>query len=84
MIHTYDPFERELPPSGYYRLTDGQEEVDIDSSDQRLRRDYRERYDEHQQNLERLCRELGLYLIDIATSDDMLKELKSGLGLQLR
>lgn len=84
IIHTYDPFERELPPAGFYRLTDGLEEVDIDSSDRLMRQQYRDRYDDQQQKLERLCRELGLYLIDIATSDDMLKELKSGLGLQLR
>ena len=84
MIHTSDPFERELPQSGFYRLTDGLERIDIDSSDSRLRQGYRDRYEQQQQKLERLCRELGLYLIDIATSDDMLKELKSGLGLRLR
>ena len=84
MIHTFDPFERELPQAGFCRLTDGIDSVDIDSADRRLQRRYRERYVAHQQALERLCRELGLYLIDIATNDDMLAELKTGLGLQDR
>lgn len=84
MIHTYDPFERRLPDGGYYRLTDGVDNLDIDTSSDRVRARYRERYDEHLQALERLCRELGLFLIDIATDDDMLTELKTGLGLQSR
>ena len=82
MIHVYDPFERELPDAGFCRLTDGADEIDFDSSDGSLRRQYRQRWDEQQQQLERLCRELGLYLIDISTADDMLAELKTGLGLQ--
>ena len=84
MIHVYDPFERELPDAGFCRLTDGVDEIGLDSSDERLRRQYRRRCAEQQQQLERLCRELGLYLIDIATDDDMLAELKTGLGLQAR
>ena len=84
MIHVYDPFERDLPEAGFYRLSDGNEEVGIDSADRRLRQRYRERYDENQQRLQRLCNELGLFLMDISTADDMLNQLKTGLGLQGR
>ena len=84
MIHTYDPFECRLPDGGLYRLTDGVDNLDIDTSSRRLREQYSKRYDEHQRDLEKLCRELGLFLIDIATADDMLTELKTGLGLQSR
>jgi len=84
MIHAYDPFERELPEAGFYRLTDGNEEVGIDSADPVLRQGYRERYDENQQRLRRLCNELDLFLMDISTADDMLSQLKIGLGLQGR
>ncbi len=84
MIHTYDPFERVLPPPGYYRVTDGRSSIDIDTASSKVCDRYRERYDQHQQALERLCNELGLYLLDIATDDDMLTELKTGLGLQGR
>ena len=84
MIHTYDPFERMLPESGYYRVTDGNSSIDIDTSSSSARAQYSERYDQHLQALQRLCNELGLHLIDIATNADMLTELKTGLGLQSR
>ena len=84
MIHTYDPLECALPPPGRYRVSDGDESVDIDTSNPDLRARYHERYAEQQQALGRLCNELGLYRIDIATDADMLTELKAGLGLQQR
>jgi uncharacterized protein (DUF58 family) len=84
MIHTFDPFECALPAPGYYRLTDGEHSVEIDTSISDIREQYRLRYDEQQQALRRLCNELGLFQIDIATDGDMLAELKSGLGMQSR
>lgn len=84
MIQSYDPFERDLPPPGYYRVTDGSASVNIDTASDRVREQYRERYQQQQEQLERLCNELGLYLVDIATDDDMLNRLKIGLGLQGR
>jgi uncharacterized protein (DUF58 family) len=84
MIQSYDPFERALPPPGYYRVTDGSASVNIDTASDRVREQYRERYQQQQEQLERLCNELGLYLVDIATDDDMLNALKIGLGLQGR
>ncbi len=84
LIHACDPFERDLPASGYYRVTDGDDSVDIDASQASLRERYRNRYDRHLHALERLCRELGLFLIDIATDGDMLVELQVGLGLRQR
>jgi uncharacterized protein (DUF58 family) len=84
MIHTYDPFERMLPEPGYYRVTDGSNSIDIDTSSSSVRAQYSERYDQQLQALQQLCNELGLFLIDIATNADMLTELKTGLGLQSR
>ncbi len=84
MIHTFDPFECALPAPGYYRVTDGEHSVDIDTANADIREQYRERYVAQQQALQRLCNELGLYQIDIATDGDMLSDLKAGLGLQGR
>jgi uncharacterized protein (DUF58 family) len=84
MIHIHDPLECMLPQAGYYRVTDGNSSIDIDTSSSSLREQYNERYEQQLQALQRLCNELGLFLIDIATDDDMLAELKSGLGLQSR
>lgn len=84
MLHCFDPFEQELPSAGYYRVTDGEDEVDIDTSSAKLRDGYRQRFEQHQQALQRLCDELKLYLIDMSTAEDMLGALKTGLGLQQR
>ena len=81
MIHCYDPLERALPPPGQYRVTDGRESVELDSAQPALRDRYSERYRQQQEALTQLCRELGLHQVDIATDDDMLLSLKSGLGL---
>ncbi len=84
MIHVHDPFERSLPEAGAYRVTDGDASVEIDADSERTRRRYRQRYAHRFARLERLCSELGLFLLDISTADDMLVELKHGLGLQGR
>ena len=84
MIHVLDPFERELPAAGNYRVTDGRDSVEIDASSASLRDRYHRRFETRQHALEQICRELGLFLIDIATDDDMLAALKTGLGLQQR
>ncbi|MCP4300555.1 MAG: DUF58 domain-containing protein [Gammaproteobacteria bacterium] len=84
MVHTFDPFECALPPPGYYRVTDGEHSVEIDTSNSDICEQYRERYDQQQQELKRLCNELSLFQIDIATNGDMLADLKSGLGMKGR
>jgi uncharacterized protein (DUF58 family) len=84
MIHVSDPFERNLPERGLYRVTDGVDSVSIDASDNAARKRYRQRYEAGRARLERLCQEPGLFLIDISTDDDMLLQLKAGLGMQSR
>ncbi len=84
MIHTYDPFECELPPPGYYRVTDGHSSIGIDTAQRSLRDQYSESFKHRWQMLKRICNELGLHQVDIATDADMLSELKIGLGLQSR
>jgi len=84
MLHTYDPFEQNLPPSGYYRVTDGDNNLDIDTSSRQIRDQYQQRFIDQQEALTRLCNELKLFHIDISTDADMLTQLKSGLGLGLR
>jgi uncharacterized protein (DUF58 family) len=84
MIHTYDPLEQELPPPGYYRITDGDSSVAVDTANPEVRAKYQQRYAEQQQEFQQLCNELGLYRLHIATDDDMITELRAGLGLRKR
>ena len=82
LLFTHDPLERELPPAGQYRLTDGVSELSIDSADRASRQQYHQRFSDHYQSIERLCNQLQLFLIDISTADDMLETLKTALGLR--
>jgi len=84
MIHTYDPLEQVLPAPGYYRITDGVSSVAVDTANPEVRAKYQQRYAEQQQKFQQLCIELGLFRLDIATDDDMIAELISGLGLRKR
>lgn len=84
MVRSYDPLDCALPPPGQYRLTDGKDSVDLDTSSNELRRRYQQRYERQQAAFSRLCTELGLFQIDIATDDDPLLELKAGLGMRNR
>ena len=82
LLFTHDPLEQALPPSGYYRLTDGSNELGIDSADRSSRKQYQQRFNRHYETIEQLCNQLQLFLIDISTADNMLDALKNGLGLR--
>jgi len=82
LLFTHDPLEQALPPSGYYRLTDGENELAFDSANNSSRQQYQQRFENHYAELEQLCNQLQLFLIDISTADDMLESLKSALGLR--
>jgi uncharacterized protein (DUF58 family) len=82
LLFTHDPLEQTLPPSGYYRLTDGENELAFDSANSSSRQQYQQRFESHYQALEQLCNQLQLFLIDVSTADDMLETLQSALGLR--
>ncbi len=82
LLFTHDPLEQALPPSGYYRLTDGSQELAIDTANQGNRDQYSGRFQRHYESLVKMCNQLQLFLIDISTEDDVLETLKNGLGLR--
>jgi len=81
MINISDPIEAELPASGSYKLTDGKNELQIQTSSKKTRDKYHQRYLTHQQQLEKFCRQQRIHLINISTDDDVLETLKKGLGI---
>ena len=81
MINIFDPIEARLPASGSYKLTDGKNELQIQTSSKKTRDTYRQRYLSHQQQLEKFCRQHRIHLINISTDDDVLETLKKGLGV---
>jgi len=82
LLFTHDPLEQVLPPSGRYRLTDGDTEVSFDSANTASRDLYAQRFTSHYEELVNLCDQLKLFLLDVSTTSDLLTTLQSGLGLK--
>ncbi len=82
LLFTHDPLEQTLPPAGYYRLSDGERELALDTAYQANRDQYSDRFQRHTESLQQLSNQLQLFLIGISTADDMLETLKTGLGLR--
>ena len=81
LLFTHDPLEKALPPSGYYRLTDGSQELAVDTANKGNRDQYSDRFQQHYASLVKMANQLQLFLVDISTADDSLESLKNGLGL---
>ncbi len=85
LLHVFDRFERELPgKKGFLRVSDGKRSLDFNSTSDSIREQYQRRYASHYDSLTQLCKELGLFMIDVATDDEILASLKSGLGIRRR
>ena len=81
LIQVYDPIEAELPPAGSYRVSDGVDDLQLNTADRKLRQEYRQRFDRRQSKLAQLCRQHRMYLLPISTQDDVLSSLQQGLGI---
>lgn len=55
LLHIHDPLESSLPQSGYYRVSDGQNEATVNASDNQVKQQYHQRFIEQQQQLIKLC-----------------------------
>ena len=82
LAFTHDPLEQALPPSGTYRLTDGETEVGLDTANTASRDHYAQRFTTHYEELVNLCNQLHIFLFDVSTTSDLLVTLQSGLGLK--
>ncbi|MGB5278457.1 MAG: DUF58 domain-containing protein [Gammaproteobacteria bacterium] len=82
LIQIYDPIEAELPPAGSYKVSDGDNELQLNTADRTLRLQYRQRFDQRQGKLVKLCRQYRMYLLSVSTQADVLTSLQQGLGIQ--
>lgn len=76
----YDPLERELPPPGVYRVSDGHRERVLDSAQPRARHRHQQRFGDHYQAVEQPFRARGLRLFPLATDQELGTALREGLG----
>ena len=75
LIQVYDPLEQQLPQQGYYRITDGIIETQINASDSGARQSYQSRFDQHQQYLKDLCKKNRARFVPISTAQSLLDAL---------
>ncbi len=82
MLFIHDPLESDLPPAGFYRVSDGHRERTLNTRDKDNRRLYRQRFRQHRQQLQQTCKKLGIFFLDIGTEQPLLGRLQKGLGLR--
>lgn len=81
LIHVSDPLENDLPPEGFYRVTDGNIESEINSSAKKVRKKFHNRFTLHQQNLKAMCTKNGVRYIPLLTTQSPLSGLRQIPGL---
>jgi hypothetical protein len=69
-IQTFDELERELPPPGEYPITDGDQQILLNTNSQSLRDNFKKAISDKQQFLELALNNLRIPLIPMATSSD--------------
>lgn len=84
MLFINDPLEQQLPPAGFYKITDGQNDMTINTYNPKLRSQYQQRFNTHQQYLKDLCVKLGIFYINISTNKPLLESLQKGLNLRAK
>ncbi len=75
LIFMYDPLEKQLPQQGRYRLSDGDTEFVIDTTDQQRAHRYQQKFVRHQQRLRTLTLQYGMSWITCCTTDDAVQIL---------
>lgn len=84
MLFISDPLEQQLPPAGVYKITDGHNDMTINTHNSSLRSQYQQRFATHQQYLKDLCVKLGIFYINISTDKPLLESLQKGLHLRAK
>ena len=81
LIQVFDPIEVELPPAGIYKVSDGGNDLTLNTADRKMRAEYRQRFDQREAKLAKLCRQYRMYLLPVSTEDDLLTSLQQSLGI---
>jgi uncharacterized protein (DUF58 family) len=84
MVFIYDQLEQALPTAGLYRVSNGEEEIMLDTYDRQRIESYHAHFVSHQERLERLALTGSIHLISCSTEEDALAVLQSGLGKKIK
>ena len=78
LIFCYDPLERELPPAGSYRVSDGRNDLTMNTLDRSGRDHYRDNFTRHLETIEQFCRQRRGLFLSCATNQNPLDCLRQG------
>lgn len=76
MIRTFDPIEEELPPPGFYPVSDGHETLMINSKSAAARKNYQDWSDKHKETLKSLAQKFKAAYIHVSTHKDTAESLQ--------
>jgi hypothetical protein len=82
LVYVYDPLEAQLPPAGYYRISDTHVTKAIDTSDDTMREEYTQRHQDHIQRIYRISCGNHIHFMPLCTADDLLTSVQKGLGIR--
>jgi len=82
LVDVHDPIETSLPTSGHYKVSDGVNEVPLNTASKKIRKTYHERFLSHQEELRKLSQQQRMHLLSLSTQDDVLQSLQQGLGIR--
>lgn len=84
MIFIYDQLQQALPAAGLYRVSNGQQELMLDTYDRERIETYHAHFQQHRQRLEHLAKNRSIHLISCRTEEDPLAVLQSGLSKKIK
>lgn len=76
MLRTSDPIEQQLPPPGFYPVSNGSETLVIDSQSNEARQNYANWAEQKQQALNSLCLRLKAPYLDVSTQEAPINSLQ--------
>jgi uncharacterized protein (DUF58 family) len=77
LIFIYDRLESMLPAPGRYRVSNGTDEVLLDTHDQHWSESYHQRFIDHHNRLDNLARANGIHLMSCSTEEDPVAVLQT-------
>jgi uncharacterized protein (DUF58 family) len=80
IVLVYDPLESDLPPAGQYQVSNGQQDMLLNTYDRQRVENYREKFAAHQSRLRDISRQCRMPFLSCSTTDKPIEILQRGLG----
>ena len=80
LLKVYDQLETQLPPPGYYRIFDGTQHSQLNTSDRDFRVSFEQRHRKQHQLLKQTAERLRLPLLEFKTGQSIMPLLRQAFG----